>query len=202
MSRLPDPGQRVGVHVPEWNARLVSEVLAAGVGTVAIAFPSDGRSAFGLPAGIALALEWVNPRGLVRVEGRSGGHDEGSGVQIQLSGSPEVVQRRDYVRANTVVDVVVTPLDGLTMPARGLTIDVSGGGLQASLPGLDVDVEDRVRIELDLPDEPGVEAEARVTRVPGSDTFCFVFEQIDPREQERLIKFVFQRLRGSTGKAA
>jgi c-di-GMP-binding flagellar brake protein YcgR len=202
VSRLPEAGQRLGIHVPEWNARLVSEVLDAGVGTLTIAFPSDGRSDFDLPAGVALALEWVNPRGLVRVEGRSVGRSDGSGVVVRLSGAPEVVQRRDYVRANTVADLVVTPVDGLTMPATGVTIDISGGGLQASLPGLNVGVDDRVRLELEIPEETAVEADARVTRVPTPHTFCFIFEQIDPREQERLIKFVFQRLRGSTGKAA
>jgi hypothetical protein len=201
MTRLPDTGQRLGVLVHEWNARLVSSVEEAGAGVLTIALPSDGSSQFDLPAGAGVTLEWASPRGLMRVGGRSGGR-AGDAIPVELSGSPEVFQRRDYVRASTGVDVVVTPADGLTMPARGTTVDVSGGGMQAHLPGLGIDVDDRVSVELDLPEEDPVLAEARVTRRPAAETFCFAFEQIDARDQERLIKFVFQRLRGAGGKAA
>jgi hypothetical protein len=202
VSRLPDAGQRLGVLVHEWNARLVSKVDAVGPDTLTIGFPSDGSSEFDLPCGVALALEWASPRGLVRVSGRSAGRAGDAGISIRLEGTPEVFQRRDYVRASTAVDVVATPRDGLTMPAPGTTVDISGGGMQAHLPGLAIEVDDRVSVELTIPEEEPVLAEARVTRVVDRETFCFAFEQIDPREQERLIKYVFQALRGASGKAA
>jgi hypothetical protein len=201
MSRLPAPGQRLGVLVHEWNARLVSEVEAETGDALTIAFPSDGSGDFDLPAGMTITVEWASPRGLMRVDGRSGGRGA-VGIAVELTTKPEVFQRRDYVRANTAVDVVVTPADGLTMPATGTTVDLSGGGMQAHLPGLELDVDDRASIEIDVPEEDSVLAEARVTRRPDSETFCFAFEQIDAREQERLIKFVFQRLRGAAGQAA
>lgn len=201
MSRLPDVGQRVGVLVQEWNARLVSQVAAVAGDGLTIAFPSDGKSDFDVPSGASVTLEWVTPRGLMRAAGRSAGHD-GAGVGIRLTGDPEVFQRRDYVRANTAVEVVAKPLDGLTMPARGTSVDLSGGGVQVTLPGLGLDVDDRADLEIDLPEEDPIGAAARVTRRPSGDTYCFSFEHIDPKDQERLIKFVFQRLRGTSGKAA
>jgi hypothetical protein len=202
VSRLPDSGQRLGVLVHEWNARLVSSVAESGVGTLSIAFPSDGSSEFDLPAGVAVTLEWASPRGLVRVEGRSAGRGAANSVAIGVEGVPEVFQRRDYVRATTGIEVVATPKDGLTMPASGTTVDVSGGGMQAQLPGLAIDVDDRVTVALSIPDEEPILADARVTRLSAANTFSFAFEQIDAREQERLIKFVFQALRGASGKAA
>ena len=86
--------------------------------------------------------------------------------------------------------------------AEGTTIDVSGGGCQASLPGLRVEVDDRLTLELVLPEEAPIEVEARVIRCVGDDVFSLVFETIDAKEQERLIRFVFAKLRGAAGKAA
>lgn len=204
MSRLPEVNQRIGVLVHEWNARLASRIEESGVGVVSIALPSDGKADFDLPRGIAVDLEWVTPRGLMRVSGRSAGHAATAvpAISVELSGEPEVFQRRDYVRANTVVDIVATPKDGLSMPVNGLTVDLSGGGVQANLPGLTLEVGDHLRVDIDLPEEEPIEAEARVTRLASEHTFCLAFEQIDAKEQERLIRFVFQRLRNAAGKAA
>jgi hypothetical protein len=202
MSRLPEVGARIGVKVHEWNAVLVSKIEEHGAGVLAIALPSDGRAEYDLPKGIAVDLEWVSPRGLMRVRGHSGGPWAGdvSGLSVELAGDPQVFQRRDYVRAYTVTDIHVTRRFG-GEPIDGLTIDLSGGGVQANVPGLSADIDDRFEIEIMLPEEELIVAEARVTRRATADIYSFAFDQIEPKQQERLIRFVFQKLR-SAGKAA
>jgi c-di-GMP-binding flagellar brake protein YcgR len=204
MSRLPEVGALVGVKVHEWNAHLASKVEELGAGVLGIAHPSDGRSEYDLPKGITVDIEWVTPRGLMRVRGQSGGPRPGDALRvllIELAGDPQVFQRRDYVRASAAVDVVVTSRFG-GEPIKGITLDVSGGGVQARLPGLSADVDTRLELELMLPEERSIVAEARVTRRATAEQYSLVFEQIEPKEQERLIRFVFQRLRGGAGKAA
>jgi hypothetical protein len=204
VSRLPEVGARVGVKVHEWNAHLASTLEELGAGVVAIALPSDSRADYDLPKGIALDLEWVTPRGLMRVRGHSAGpRSWGSpAIMVELAGDPQVFQRRDYVRASTVVDVVASRNGSFADAVKGCTIDVSGGGLQATLPELRADVDDRLAVEIVLPEEEPIRAEARVIRKAADDTFSVVFEQIEPKEQERLIRFVFQKLRAAAGKAA
>jgi hypothetical protein len=204
VNRLPDIGARVGVKVHEWNAHLASTLEEVGVGGVAIALPSDGKAEYDLPQGISLDVEWVTPRGLMRVRGRSAGPRSNGlpGVAVELAGEPEIFQRRDFVRAATVVEVLAHRVGAFADPVQGNTIDVSGGGLQAALPGLRAGVDDRLEIELALPEEEPIRAEARVIRSSADHLFSLVFEQIEPKEQERLIRFVFQKLRGAAGKAA
>lgn len=203
MSRMPEVGVRVGVKVHEWNALLVSKVEEVGAGVVVIALPSDGRSEYDLPKGITVDLEWASPRVLMRVRGSSGGQRAGDGVPtiaVELAADPQVFQRRDYVRANAAVQLVVRRA-GFDNSLEGMTIDVSGGGVQASIPGCGVGVDDRLEIELLLPEESSIVADVRVIRRNG-EVFSLVFETIEPKEQERLIRFVFARLRGAAGKAA
>lgn len=198
MSRMPEVGARVGVKVHEWNALLVSKVEEIGAGVVVIALPSDGRSDYDLPKGITVDLEWVSPRGLMRARGSSGGQRAGEAaptIVVELAGDPQVFQRRDYVRANAAVELVVRRA-GFDQSLEGMTMDVSGGGVQASIPGCGVDVDDRLEVELLLPEEDSIVADARVIR-RNDDVFSLVFETIEPKEQERLIRFVFARLRGA-----
>jgi hypothetical protein len=194
----------VGVTVHEWNAHLASTLEEVGAGVVAIALPSDGRAEYDLPKGIALDLEWVTPRGLMRVRGHSAGARAGGaqGIAVELADEPQVFQRRDYVRASATVDVIAHRVAAFADPVAGSTIDVSGGGLQDALPGLRAEVDDRVEIEIAIPEEQPVRAEARVIRKATDDVFSLAFEQIEAKEQERLIRFVFQKLRGAAGKAA
>src|SRR3954447_22396109 len=129
MARLPEKGTRLGVKVHEWNAHLASSVAELGAGVIVVEPPADATSQYDLPDGIAIDLEWVTPRGLLRVAGRSAGRaPQGPGVVVELTGEAEVFQRRDYVRANVGIDILASANN---RAFEGSTIDLSGGGLQA-----------------------------------------------------------------------
>jgi hypothetical protein len=204
VSRLPEAGARVGVKVHEWNAYLASTLEEVGAGVAAIAVPSDGRCDHDLPRGIALDLEWVTLRGLMRVRATAAGPrpDGAPGVLLALSGEPRLFERRDYVRANAAVDVRATLPGAPRDPVDGLTIDLSGGGCLAALPALRLEVDDRLALELRLPGEAPVGVDARVIRALGEDVFSLAFEAVRAHDQERLIRFVFAKLRGAAGRAA
>jgi hypothetical protein len=113
--------------------------------------------------------------------------------ELALDAAPALVQRREHVRASAELPLLV---DGLDVPgsATGQTVDVGGGGARLGLRGHTLSRDDLVRVEIELPEGEPVEATARVVRVYGDDV-SVEFRGIAWGERERLIRFVFARLR-------
>lgn len=144
-----------------------------------------------------LLLEYVSPRGLVRFHGQTvlEGRDL---VRFEVSGEPEVTQRREFVRVAAAQDVVLT--DGSASSAGSYAIDISGGGMLLS--GADrLELDALVRFTLNL--GAGMEeisGLARVVRADGEGRRALVFEQISADDRQRLIHFVFERQRDALAK--
>jgi PilZ domain len=154
---------------------------------VALETPAAARA-----LGREVTVDAACVRGLLRATGFVRERRERE-LAVALDAAPELVQRREHVRASAELPVVVESLD---MPGAtaGRTIDAGGGGARLELPRHELSRDDLVRIELELPDGEPVEASARVVRVYGDDV-SVEFRGIAWGERERLIRFVFARLR-------
>jgi PilZ domain len=147
-----------------------------------------------------LVLEYVTPRGVVRFRGQAV-LQERDLVRFEVSATPEITQRREFVRVPAVQHVALAnaaPLDG--NPTATHAIDVSGGGMLLS--GADhLELDSLVRFTLDLgAGEPDIAGFARVVRADAEGRRGLVFEQISADDRQRLIHFVFARQREALAK--
>jgi hypothetical protein len=140
-------------------------------------------------------LEYASVRGIVRLHGEAEFEDR-SLIRFRASGDAEVMQRRSFVRVQTPHAVTVASDDDPDAVAERLyTVDISGGGML--LTGTDTLAPDQtVRFTMALGDgQPAVEGDARVVRIREDGKRAVVFEQIDERDRQRLIRFVFECMR-------
>jgi hypothetical protein len=144
-----------------------------------------------------LMLESTGSRGVVRTAGAAE-LVEANLLRFVLDGAAEVVQRREFVRVVAAKRLVLEDEDGEVL-AEGLTVDISGGGLRAQLPrSAEVPFDRTVVFSLflgltDYDDQ--VSGTAQIVRTREDNQVGLVFEHIANRDQERLIRFVFERQR-------
>jgi c-di-GMP-binding flagellar brake protein YcgR len=209
MIGLPAISQAVGVYVVDWEVALRSRLEELDEVSLTIATPSDGRSERPLPRGSVVYLDWLSDRGLVRVRGIVSEvvHIPIPALRVIVDGKPEVHQRRNYVRTTASLPVAATPLpDRLTdmepITMLATSFDISGGGMRLQLMRFEAEVGARLELEITMPDETVIDAVGAVTRRPLTDVYCIEFVEISKRDQERIVRFVFQQLRTQAGRAA
>jgi c-di-GMP-binding flagellar brake protein YcgR len=192
---LPQFSEQVGVRPDESGERLHSRVEDVQPARLLLATPSDGEQEVTLETGTGVAVEWVTARGLARVAGRTAGNGRIHipTIAIDLLGRPEIFQRREYVRAAAAIQIEAT-VPGVKGDFGGLSVDLSGGGIRATLPELDVEEGTELDLWIGLP-ERSAEAKARVLRRQDPDIYVLVFEQIAEKDRERVIHLVFEKLR-------
>lgn len=137
-------------------------------------------------------LEYTSVRGVVRLHGEAVFEDR-SLIRFRARGEPEVMQRRSFVRVHT--PQAVTLNSGDPGQRRVHTVDLSGGGML--LTGAEALQPDQtVGFTMALGDDlPAVEGQARVVRIREDEKRALVFEQINERDRQRLIRFVFECMR-------
>lgn len=144
-----------------------------------------------------LMLESAGARGIVRTPGNAE-LVESNLLRFVLESSVELVQRREFVRVVAAKRVVLEDEDG-DLIAEGLTVDISGGGMLVQLPrSAEVPHGQTLFFSLflgltDYDDE--VNGTVRVVRSSDENQLALEFDHISPRDQERLIRFVFERQR-------
>jgi hypothetical protein len=123
--KMPGPGERVGLHLPD-GTELAAEIESAGPdGLVAVLLVPDSRSR-GL-SGQRIGLEWVSPRGIARwngpvwVSGKA--HDR---IRIVPEGPGERVQRRSWARIPVVRDILIDPFDPAEPGGWTSTLELAG----------------------------------------------------------------------------
>lgn len=145
-----------------------------------------------------MTLEYTSARGLVRFNGELelAGHDL---VRFHMRTEPEVLQRREFVRVESVQQVVLANENGeLTIDTHA--IEISGGGMLLSGPQ-SLDPGSRVRFSLHLePEDAPILGEARVVRASAGGQRALVFDQIASGDRQRLIHYIFQRQRAALAK--
>ncbi|MEA2268789.1 MAG: hypothetical protein QOC64_1399 [Solirubrobacteraceae bacterium] len=139
-------------------------------------------------------LEITSRRGIVKVPVEVAGQDGRGGVRIvaQADGA-ETIQRRDFVRVEAVVNVVVRG-GGPDGPAHdAFTLNVSGGGLL--LTGVEaLKAGDSAWVAIDLEDgTPPVEAMVTVVREEPKGVRGVQIASVTGRDEQRLVRFAYTR---------
>jgi hypothetical protein len=144
-----------------------------------------------------LMLESAGSRGIVRTPGAAE-LIEANLLRFVLESSIEVVQRREFVRVIAAKRLVLEDEAGDPV-AEGLTVDISGGGMLVQLPRsaeVPMDTTLFFSLFLGLTDyDDQVSGTAQAVRRGEDNRVAMEFEQISHRDQERLIRFVFERQR-------
>jgi len=144
-----------------------------------------------------LVLESTGARGVVRTPG-SAEAIEANLLRFVYAEAAELVQRREYVRVVAAKRVVLEDEEGDVL-ADALTVDISGGGLLVQLPrAVELPSEASIHFSLylgvtDFDDE--VTGTLRLVRRKPDNQVAMAFEHISRKDQERLIRFVFERQR-------
>jgi hypothetical protein len=157
---------------------------AAGV----LELPRDGGGLIRLPARLGLV-----DGSLLLQAGRSG---PPSGPLPSEAGG----QRRGNVRGELHLPVRAAAVDARGEAALqgqvlvGYTLDVSAGGARLDLPDLRRDVSDGIRlyVEIELPEEDLAPAVVTVVRHEPGGWAQVRFDDIAPRDRERLVRLVFE----------
>ncbi|HEX3615371.1 MAG TPA: PilZ domain-containing protein [Solirubrobacteraceae bacterium] len=144
-----------------------------------------------------LMLESAGARGIVRTPGAAE-LIEANLLRFTLDDSVELVQRREFVRVIAAKRVVFEDEDG-DLVAEGLTVDISGGGLFVQLPR-SADLPDEgsffFSLYLGLTDyDDQINGTVQIVRKHADNKVAFVFDHISHNDQERLVRFVFERQR-------
>jgi hypothetical protein len=143
-------------------------------------------------------LEYVSARGVVRFEGQAV-LQERDLVRFEVASTPEVTQRREFVRVPALQSVVLGDDIG-SITLDGKAIDLSGGGMLLSASDrLELDAVVRFRLSLGAGVRE-IEGRARVVRADEEGRRALVFEEISQTDRERLIHFVFARQREALAK--
>jgi PilZ domain len=197
------PSLAAGQHVIVRNVHvgmLPATIEKADAATVTVALAVKDERVQRL-VGHEMAVEITSGRGIHRYTGTLSGERAGS-LTITLSGDVERIQRREFVRVATHLDVTVHGVDE-EVGGETTTLDLSISGMRVTdkfnLPlGIDV------RIELKLPDGPPLSALGRVVRVGSEeDQKGIRFDSVSRADEDRLMRYIRDRevkaLRASRG---
>ncbi|NEU31114.1 pilus assembly protein PilZ [bacterium LRH843] len=115
------------------------------------------------------------------------------------------IQRRDYVRVETMVDVALHPENEEFIPFTTVSVDLSGGGCAVKVPqGVTFPDEGKLKLWLVLPIQSGELSYAtttcKIVRV-GDDYLdnkrraSLQFIDMDEYEQQKVIRYCFEKQR-------
>jgi hypothetical protein len=147
-------------------------------------------------AGQGAEVELTSKRGIVTLGATIADADGRGVVRVKpRADAPETVQRRDFVRVDAVVNVVVRD-GGPDGPAHeAMTLNVSGGGLLLSGVS-NLQVGDSAFVAIDLEDgSPAVEALVTVVRIAERGVRAVRIASVSARDEQRLVRFAFARER-------
>jgi hypothetical protein len=142
-----------------------------------------------------LILESTGGRGVLRTPG-TGQRVDINLIRFFLDDAADVVQRREFVRVTAVQRVVFVDEDDNVI-ADTYTVNMSGGGMLVKRPPTAV-MEGDMFFDLYLGeagDEGRISGTAKVIRNVGVDETAMGFADIDRKDRERLIHFIFDKQR-------
>ena len=188
-----EEGQRVTLMIgdlPGMDARI--EELSDGHAIVGLfKDPAPPLRDIGQIQGI---IEAAGPRGLTRLVGTLEQHgQETDAARIDFDQGAEVIQRRQFVRIETTTTVMLTRADGSRQ--KTFTVNLSGAGLLLGGPP-DLQADELIKVDIDVGEDAApIHARGRVVRETRERHKGVRIEMIEEGDRERLIHFVFERLR-------
>jgi hypothetical protein len=194
---VPLPGEDVSLVIPD-RQMLRARVDDDFTGGVDLAVLQSSLSANHRSTSY---LEFVGAEGLWRYVGRFVPLDRAAYtdpeqvrqvVRFTFAGPPQLMQRREFIRADYVTLVSLFDLgdpDAVAQP--GFTVNISGGGLLVrGCAGLEV--EDHVHADLLVePHGPRIVAECRVVRVTDDGHVAVQFTAIAEADRDILVEFAY-----------
>lgn len=193
---LPDVNELVDIW-GRWHRWLPSRVEDRDLVDIRVAAPLGVRVRRLSPED-QLDLRWITRRGVATVRGVLHEVEEGQLPTwvIRTAGQPTVSQRRRYARAAVTLPVEVAPEDEVEADVVvGSTIDIGEGGVHCIAGGLpDVPVGAPVVVALEL-EGATFRADGRILRTrqlhDGFQSVVITFDDLEPREADRVRRFVF-----------
>jgi hypothetical protein len=203
---LPSVGDELLLAVPQ-TEHVLARVTEAGPGFFDLALLEQPTTPTPRLERSALMIEFINDDGIARMHGRldvpqhrrgiGRGYGEKDTVRFAHRGSPQLLKRREYVRAT--VDLALTlsaadaDVDDVTVHAHA--IDLSGGGMLVK--GLQAPrLGDELRFELELGDgEPAITGCGRVVRLETCDRVGLQFSDVAQPDRIRLMHLAFEMSR-------
>jgi hypothetical protein len=203
---LPSVGDELLLAVPQ-TEHVLARVTEAGPGFFDLALLEQPTTPTPRLERSALLIEFINDEGVARMHGRldvpqhrrgiGRGYGEKDTVRFAHRGSPQLLKRREYVRATVDLPLTLSAagadVDDVTVHAHA--IDLSGGGMLVK--GLQTPrLGDELRFELELGDgEPTVTGSARVVRLETYDRVGLQFFDVQQPDRIRLMHLAFEMSR-------
>jgi c-di-GMP-binding flagellar brake protein YcgR len=211
MSRLlPIVGDELLLSVPQTEQVLV-RVSADGPGFFDLTLLERPTTPQPVLERCALTIEFINDDGVARMHGRldvpqyrRGTEKDYNTVRFAHRGSPQLLRRREYVRASVDLPLTLLPAnaDEQSMTMRAHAIDLSGGGMLVKGLSHAPRLDEELRFELDLGDGEPVRGAGRVVRLETADRIGLQFSQIDQADCVRLQHVAFEMSRAQRRRLA
>jgi hypothetical protein len=203
---LPAVGDELLLAVPQ-TEHVLARVTEAGPGFFDLALLEQPATPQPMLERSALMIEFINDDGIARMHGRldvpryrrgSGrGYAEKNTVRFAHRGSPQLLKRREYVRATVdlPLTLLATEADEDDVETHAHAIDLSGGGMLVK--GLDAPkLGDELRFVLELGDgEAPVTGCGRIVRLETYDRVGLQFSEVAQHDQIRLMHLAFEMSR-------
>jgi len=192
LERFLSPRQQAFLEVDGQQLGARVEEVAGGTLTLALFTPDRRRPE---PVGQGRAsISVATPVGIIHLEG----HAEPSlreRVRFRYDGDPQVVQRREFARADVVRPVAVGRLDKEDEEVSTWTVNVSGNGLLIAGPAA-LKIGDEIWFRVSLGEDLApVEGRAKVVREDERGRKGLRITDIRERDRELLVHFVLERQR-------
>ena len=196
MRGLPEPGQDVFVVSPT-GATIDARVKDSDTPATELFFPTAGNDPIAVLAGGHVAIQYTNRRGVCRIDGIGHKVKDPAVLRVDHTGKVVLIQRREFVRVDALLRVTYEPIGPGGWLAETTTINVSGGGFMISgSEGLKMGevMSFTLTLDGDSPEAGELTVLGRVVRETRSGLGILI-ENLDERERERLIRWVFARER-------
>jgi c-di-GMP-binding flagellar brake protein YcgR len=193
---FPEQGQQVFVIAPS-GAGIAARVIKGDPKQTLLSFEENETNPVPALAGGNLAIQYTNRRGVCRVDGAAHRATGVTMLRVDHTSKVQLIQRREFVRVDAMLPVTYRPIGVTGWTAETTTINVSGGGFMISgreALRLDQIMEFTVTLDGEGKEAGPLDVVGQVAReMPGG--LGISITQIDERERERLIRWVFARER-------
>ncbi|MCW2992870.1 MAG: hypothetical protein JWQ18_365 [Conexibacter sp.] len=204
---LPAIGDELLLNVPQ-TEHVLARVTDAGPGFFDLALLEQPATPHARLERSALMIEFINDDGIARMHGRldvpqhrrgrGRGYDDKDTVRFAHRGSPQLLKRREYVRATVdlPLTLVSADADAEDVATHAHAIDLSGGGmLVKGLPILP-HLGDELRFVLDVGDgEQPIHGAGCVVRLETEDRVGVQFCDLGQADAVRLMHLAFEMSR-------
>jgi hypothetical protein len=198
----PGPGVEVTLQIPQ-RERVPARVSGTGDDWLELGLLQSPKTPLRQLERMRMFVEYVNEDGVCRLLGalrppkpgesppRPSGHGVVDVMRFAFTGSPQLLQRREFIRADFVADINVCRLESNAIGIAGKTVNVSGGGVL--IRGMSTaQVGDLYSFDLSLfRGDPPISGTCRVMRVTGDGLVGVMFTEVDNVEQDRIVRWAF-----------